>query len=244
MDIGEIVSDAVRYPSSDWKKVVILGVFFILNIIIIGILFWPGYLLRIIKSTLAGYDELPEFDEWGGMIIDSIKVIVVGIAYFIIPAIVVLIGVFASLSTVSLGTMTVSDPTAFLALLGSTVIIGVILAIIFGLLAYIAIVNMALYDELGAAFRFSEILERISMIGWGKYIIWYIVMIVIGIIGGIIAGIINIIPYIGFIIALLVVYPYLYMLFARSLALIFASSEEGKQPAEATEQPTEQPTEE
>jgi len=29
MDIGEIVNDAIRYPSSDWKKVIILGVLII-----------------------------------------------------------------------------------------------------------------------------------------------------------------------------------------------------------------------
>lgn len=235
MDIGEIISDAVRYPSSDWKKVIIYGIFFILSMLIIGILFVPGYFLRIIKSTLAGYDELPEFDEWGDMIIDSLKVIVVSIVYFIIPIIVVSIGAFASISTL-MGSTSVMDPTALVGL-GITAIIGLILAFIFGLFACVAIANMALYNEMGAAFKFSEILDRISMIGWGKYIAWYIVMIIIGIVGGFIAGIVIMIPlYIGYIIALLVIYPYLYMLFARSQALIFASSEEGQEPMET--QPT------
>jgi len=228
VDIGEIVSDAVRYPSSDWKKVIILGVFFILSIIIIGIFFVYGYFLRIIKSTLAGYDELPEFDEWGDMFVDGLKVFAVFIVYFIIPMIVIFVGVFTSISAINAGTIT--DPSAVFGLIGLTSIIGIILAIIFALFAYIAIANMALYNEIGAAFKFSEILERISMIGWGKYIIWFIVMLIVGLVGGLIAGLLNIIPFIGTIIALLVIYPYLLMIYSRSLALIFASSEENAEP--------------
>lgn len=226
MEIGEIVSDAVKYPSSDWKKVVILGIFFILTLIIIGIFFIAGYFLRIVKSTIAGYDELPEFDEWGTMFIDGLKVVVVGIVYMIIPLIVIFIGIFASLSTIgSVGTLT--NPAALLGF-GLTSLVGFILVLIFGLIAYMGIANMALYDEIGAAFRFSEIFDRISSIGWGKYILWYIVMIIIGIVGGFIAGIVNVIPLVGFVIALLIIYPYLQMIYARSLALIFMSSEEDK----------------
>ena len=158
MDISEIVSDAVRYPSSDWKKVIILGIFFILSIIIIGIFFVAGYFLRIIKSTLAGYDEIPEFDEFGDMFIDGLKVAVVGIVYMIIPIIVIFIGILGSLSTIT-ATGTLTNPMALLGL-GLISIIGLILALIFGLIAYIAIANMALYDEIGAAFNFSEILDK------------------------------------------------------------------------------------
>ena len=110
---------------------------------------------------------------------------------------------------------------------GETAIIGFILAIIFQLIGSIAVANMALNDsEFGAAFRFSEILELISMIGWGKYIIWYIVMIIIGIVFMVIASVLQIIPFIGMIIATLVVYPYLTMFSSRSLALLFGSSVE------------------
>ena len=49
MDIGDIISDAVRYPSSDWKKILIMGVFFILSFIIVGVFFLLGYFLRISK---------------------------------------------------------------------------------------------------------------------------------------------------------------------------------------------------
>jgi hypothetical protein len=235
MDVGEIISDAIRYPSSDWKKIIILGVILIIPIVdFIGL----GYILRIIKSTLAGYDDLPEFDDLSDLFIDGLKVLVVSIAYFIIPLIVISVGLVGSTALVS-GAIT--NPLALVGL-GVTSIIGGILFIIFELFWIIAIANMALYDELGAAFKFSEIVGRISNIGWGKYIIWYIVMIIIGIIFGIISGILQIIPVIGLIIAVILIYSYFSMFGGRSVALIFASSEEFQKtpapPQESVEEPT------
>ena len=87
-----------------------------------------------------------------------------------------------------------------------------------------AIANMALYDELGAAFRFGEILDKIKMIGWGNYIIWYIFIWIIAFIIGFITGELNIIPILGTIIAFLVINPYFLMLYARLLGLIYESS--------------------
>jgi hypothetical protein len=230
MEIGEIISDAVKYPSSNWKKVIILGVFFILSIVIVGIFFVLGYFLRILKSTIAGVDELPEFDDWGDMFVDGLKVLVVYIVYLLIPGIVIVAGVFTSIASLAAtNTSIYTAPASFFALIGVTGIIGYILALIFALFAYIAVANMAYYDEIEAAFRFSEILDKIKMIGWGKYIIWYIVMWVIALIVGLIAGILNIIPLIGTIIALLVIYPYFVMFYSRSLGLIFVSSDEGQE---------------
>jgi hypothetical protein len=235
MDVGEIISDAIRYPSSDWKKIIILGVILIIPIVdFIGL----GYILRIIKSTLAGYDDLPEFDDLSDLFIDGLKVLVVSIAYFIIPLIVISVGLVGSTALVS-GAIT--NPLALVGL-GVTSIIGGILFIIFELFWIIAIANMALYDELGAAFKFSEIVGRISNIGWGKYIIWYIVMIIIGIIFGIISGILQIIPVIGLIITVILIYSYFSMFGGRSVALIFASSEEFQKTPAPSQESVEEPS--
>ena len=227
MDIGYIANDSIKYPSSDWKKMIILGIIMIIPIV--NFIGW-GYLLRIVKATFAGIDEQPDFDEIGELFIDGLKILVVNIAYMIIPFIVIFAGIYGSI--LAYGNLFTNPYTAF-GLIGGIALIGILLLIIFGIFEIIAIANMALYDgELGAAFRFSEILERISMIGWVNYIIWLIVMFVIGVVGGIIASILGIIPYIGMIIAFLTVYPYLYMIYARSLALLFASSEEGQETTE------------
>lgn len=231
MGIGEIILDAVKFPSSNWMKVLILGVFFILSFIIIGIFFVLGYFLRIIKSTIVGMDELPEFDDLGDMFIDGVKVLAVIIIYMLILVIVVGVSAYLSmfLDATSAGIYTV--PTSFFAL-GVTGFIGLILALIFGLFAYIAVVNMALHDEIEAAFRFREILDKIKMIGWGKYIIWYIIMLIIVLVVALIGGILSsLFTFIG-LIAYLVIYPYFVILFARSLGLIFVSSEQYQEPIE------------
>jgi hypothetical protein len=228
MDIGEIISDSISYPSQDWKKVIILGILTIISILVIPVFLVMGYFFRILKSSIAGFDELPDFDEWGEMFIDGLKIFVVQFVYLLIPLIVIFIGAWASIASISVteaGNLT--NPTLVFGLIGGTAIIGIILAILFELIGSIAVANMALNDsEFGAAFRFSEILEKISMIGWGKYIVWYIVMIIVTFIGGIIASVLQVIPFIGMIIALLVVYPYLTMFSARSLALLFGSAVE------------------
>ncbi len=221
MEIGEIISDAIKYPSAAWSKVLILGIILIIPIVnFIGL----GYLFRIIKATFAGIDELPDFDDVGELLIDGLKIFVVSIVYAI-PVVIIAAIVGAVLSfnpATTTGTFTGFDMFAF----ALSYSVYIIIAIIIGLVEIMAIANMALYEgELGAAFKFSEILDRIAMIEWGKYLGWYIVMVLLGLVAGVIAGL-TLIIIVGFILVPLIIYPYFSMFGARSLALLFASSEE------------------
>ncbi|MBC7101391.1 DUF4013 domain-containing protein [Methanothermobacter tenebrarum] len=231
MDIGEIISDAIKYPASDWKKLIILGVFYLLGFLIIPTFFAIGYVFRALKATIAGFDELPEFDEWGGMFVDGLKVFVVGLVYMIIPLIIIGVGVFTSLEKLlsspgaftPYGNVIVTDLTLLQAGLG-IIIIGIIVAIIFGLLLTIAIAHMAYNDsEFGAAFRFREILDVISEIGWGKYILWYLAVIIVScvilFIGSLILGSI---PVLGQILVQLLVTPYVTLFLYRAIGLRYA----------------------
>ncbi len=255
MDVGAIVSDAIKYPISDWKKIVMLGIIIVISsisslaviagttngtvIMVLGIigflvgLLILGYILRIIKSSLTGVSEIPDFDSWPDMFIDGIKVLIVGIVYAI-PAILITIisaaiALASSLST--LGSAGLSDPSAVIGLLMGAGIGGMIaflyILIILPILA-IAIANMAYNDSIGAAFRFSEILNKIGSIGWGNLIIWYILMIVLYIVMVVIAGIISIIfgiisPVVGSVVLSLFILPYIYMFVARSVGLEYSS---------------------
>ena len=52
MEIGEIISDSVKYPTSDWTKIIILAVILLIPIVnFIGL----GYILRIIKGYFSRY---------------------------------------------------------------------------------------------------------------------------------------------------------------------------------------------
>ena len=84
MNINENIRDSLQYPIKDWIKMIILGIILIIPIVnFIGL----GYFLRIIKSTLAGLDELPDFERIGELFIDGIKIIIVCIIYAIVPLI-------------------------------------------------------------------------------------------------------------------------------------------------------------
>jgi len=221
MNVSDILYDSIRYPSSEWGKILILGVIFIACILIVPIFLVYGYLFRIIKATLAGLNELPEFDEIGDMFVDGLKIFVVSIVYaipvWIISAIIgLIIGPGMNITT-SIGL----NPIMFWGLIAAN-IIAIIIALIIGLIEIVAIVNMAYYDgELEAAFRFSEILEHISRIGWGKYVVTYIIITIIAFIGFLI-GILTLFILIGIIILPLIIAPYIVMFATRAIALLFA----------------------
>jgi hypothetical protein len=112
MDIGEIIKDSVRYPFSDWKKILILGIIIVISginsffklgmtnnalivlsiviVLITGFLV-NGYTFRIIKSSLDGTDKLPEFNKWIVMLTDGFKVFIIFMTYLTIPIIVIFI---------------------------------------------------------------------------------------------------------------------------------------------------------
>jgi hypothetical protein len=216
MDIGKNITDSLRYPIQDWVKIIVLAVISIIPIVdfISG-----GYYLRVIKSTLAGLDELPEFDELGELFIDGIKLLIVGIIYLIVPLIFFAIGaIFLAGGSIFTGGIS-----------AIFFIIGIIIAILISIIGLMGIVNMAYYDsDIGAALRFSEIIERIETIGWGNYITYiivlWIVLFVLGAIIGLISSILAVIL-IGFVLYF-IGSAYLLMFQARSVALIFAESEQ------------------
>ena len=105
MDFEEIITDSqkmilssVNYSSENWMKIIALG--FISLIALIGISniflsfflivgFIPaGYLIRILKTSFEGSDELPIFNEWMKMFLDGFKVVIV-IMIYAIPVIII-----------------------------------------------------------------------------------------------------------------------------------------------------------
>ncbi len=230
MNISDIISDSIKYPSSDWSKVLILGVIFIASILVVPILLVYGYLFRVIKATLAGLDELPEFDEIGEMFVDGLKIFVVGIVYAIPVAIISWI--VGLITGTGMGTTTAGLGPAMIGAFMASNMILIIVAIIIGLVEVVAIVNMAYYNgDLGAAFRFSEILDRIAQIGWGKYIVTYIVIAILSFIGFLI-GVLTMFVLIGFILLPLVIAPYITMFGSRAISILFAEETAEDLPSE------------
>ena len=112
MDLTVIIKDSLRYPISDWKKILILGIIIVISevlflfkslgvvnkdlipfLVVVGFLIGllvNGYLFRIVRSSLDGQKELPKFNKWISMFYDGFKVFTTFIAYLIVLPVVIL----------------------------------------------------------------------------------------------------------------------------------------------------------
>lgn len=241
MNISDILKDSFKFPVSNWKRFLILGIiilasslfsvsnlyfgyspYMILMILpsYILIFFYRGYLLRVIKVSASGDNELPGFYEWIQIFIDGLKVFLVSILYYIIPVIVLMAGFFLTfdLSSGKFGFGNL-NPTAMIVLS-----IGSLLYILFTFFYDIGLANMAYQGKLEAALSFSEIKEIIRKIGWKKYLALFIVLLLIMIVSTVISYLAGSISLIGVIIVGILVSPYLTLISNRAIGLIYKES--------------------
>lgn len=228
MDAAEITSNALKYPLTDFKKVLILGVLTILSSLIIPVFLVLGYGFKIIKSTMEdSSSELPDFNDWTSMFVDGLKVFAVLFVYSLIPGILILLGTWAAflpMLTVPGAGSLLNSPSS-LDMVGSAAFAGIILWIVINFILPVALANMVHYNKLSAAFKFGDIVGKIREIGGVDYLIWYvIILIVIGVVYFLSSFLIF--PLIiGVIIVPLIISPYLSIFFARSIALVYIYEE-------------------
>jgi len=222
MVIGKVIDGSYFYAKDGllgkWDKWVLL----IISCIIFPL--FMGYTMRIFR----GANPAPELNDWGGMFIDGIKLLVVGVIYAI-PVLfldVVLLGsaTIARLSSVrtSAGASYI-DPGAIMGLLLAILfgaMIVVIVAIIIGLITATATVRFARTSSFSEAFNFGAIFAHIGKIGWMTYIIALIMMCIII---GIVKVVCLVVPYIG-IGLLIILSPFLGLFSARYLTLLYESA--------------------
>ena len=111
MNINEIIKDALKYPLTDWKKILILGIIIVISgiygllsslgitnyiLVVISVFIGAisgflinGYLFKILKTSLDGDNILPEFNVWKNILIDGIKVFITFLVYIILPPLIV-----------------------------------------------------------------------------------------------------------------------------------------------------------
>jgi hypothetical protein len=179
MNIKKIATDSLRFPFSDWKKLLILVILvsitgfmgrqFILIVIPINIIV-NGYLIRIIESTLEDSDEFPAFSDLKKLIIDGIKFIIVSTIYGI-PLFVA--------SVITWGFLTLDPNSMNYVSFVISLIIGFIVNIIF----LMGLTNMVHEKTIFGAFQFRKIINLINDVGWKRYMIYllFFTMIVEGV---------------------------------------------------------------
>lgn len=261
MEVTKIFEDALKYPTKDFNKLLILGVLAIvalipmvlvyvtiflsggfniqsLSVVVIALgiltalflilleIIYGGYGLSITRKTIALEEEIPDFD-WIKNIIDGLKVLILGIIYSIIPAIVAgITGFFVIGPNIVMGSFQPS-PEMFTSLISSFLVVGIvwiILAIIFQLFYLVSVARLAETDSLVDALNIINIFDKIGEIGWGNYIIWVILAGIILFVISAIMSVISIIPIVGSVIVLLLGTPYILMFSSRALGLIYNES--------------------
>jgi len=222
MNIGDIFSDSLGYPSKNLKRVVVLGISLLFSILIIPLFIVLGYALRVMRKSIEGETEPPAFDELGTMIVDGLKYLVVMIGYFLIPMILMVMGIIPVVASIAESGDVMSSGELIASSAGvGLFLLGILLAIVISVIANMGIANMAHAGKLGAAFRFGEILQIIGSIGWGKYIGWYIVLFVIVMLFSVVGMLVQFIPILGFLAYILVIAPYATIFQYRAIGLIY-----------------------
>ena len=205
MGVGNIIGDALAYPFSNIKALVlyvVLGIiaaiiggasilaiaaaftskglagFAFSGLSIVGVIVFllvifliEGYALDIIKFGIERRDDSPGIDI-GRQIANALKLIVVTIVYYIVPAIIVLVlGLF------------LKD--------WILLIISIILFVLFALANFMAKCRLAKTDSLGDALAIGEAIGDISRVGLGKIIATVLVIIIILVIIAFVIGLIT-----------------------------------------------------
>lgn len=241
--IGGGIVLAVLSIDNEMILAVVGFILFIIGIILSFII--AGYQLGILKSGIDQVDEAPSFD-WKNDLINGIKVLVVNIVYFIIPAIIVAIialivdvpgnianvaqeAVFtpanatAMANSTGIATQAISDAamTGLLTSLAITGIIALIVFIIFAFLATMGESRLANTGSLGEALNIPEAYRDLTRIGVGKVIaVILLTVIVVAVIEAILGYIYGQIPQLS--ILSVIVTPYFAFFTQRATGLLYS----------------------
>ncbi|MEM3921398.1 MAG: DUF4013 domain-containing protein [Nitrososphaerota archaeon] len=225
--LEENLRDSYEYAVKLFKNVGGLAALIILNIIPIVNFIVMGYFAKVIKESPRSTDP-PRLEKYGELWIDGAKIFVVTIIYMIVPIILVAIG---ASSMIVAG---IFMPMIGLGIMGGVLIVaGIILAFLIMIIAIMAIAHMVKMGKLGSAFDFNSILSKIKLVGWGSYVLWIIILFAISLI----LGGISFIPYIGWIITL-IISPVFMVFIGRSISNIYESTVVAPSPQLETTQPS------
>lgn len=221
-----MLNDSINYAiDAVWKKWARWILLIVSSIIFPLIL---GYVMEIYR----GKKPAPELQHWGKLFIDGLKWIVAWIIYMLpVIAVILIFGGWAFITAMEQSAAIggpenlLLNPDLLMPIIGGFMIglvIAIVLAIVISVIAIIGIIRMARQDRFGEAFNFGEILATIRQIGWGSYILALIVLAVVMMIFGIILALIMAIPYIGWLIYL-VLLPPLVIFEGRYLTQVYES---------------------
>ena len=241
MEVGKIISNSLKYPFRNIKKLPILFVLFILAAIIpLGILFdnryvtifgvisfflfiliVPGYLFSIVNIGVNESAVMPSLN-FKKNIYDTLRLIVLRIAYMIVPALVFFI-VLSTLGMLSIDMISNLRVLTFVLTAGLIFFIVLITYIIFEVLLFFAKARLAYLNSLTEALKIHKVVGDIKSIGIGNIILWLIFMAILLVVASYLSSLVMLIPYVGFLIYMVIVIPTLESIGNYSLGLLYSN---------------------
>lgn len=232
MNLNGMIINSLRYSSSNWVKLITLGLVIFLadmsNESTLGVvgelkyvviifatllgIYQLGFLFRIIEETTHGSDVLPRFDNIWNTFLHGIKETLVTLIYFIIPFIMILMGVAI------IDDLTGSKPQEISMVL---IILGILMMSITYLVYQATELNMAdHHGTIKSAFDLKRIVRKVRAIGLKNLCFIYLLTVVFAAIVEITISDTKTIPYVGDYISSFIVAPFLLIFIARTLGLI------------------------
>jgi hypothetical protein len=152
-----MIEDGFSYPMrGDWVgRIIIGGVLAIFSILVLPAFILFGYLVAVIRETIAGKDEPPEFAHWGELLKDGFIAIVISFIYSIVPVVVI-----GGIGAVLLGGGSAVGGDGGGLLAGFGVLSILLLIPIFFLIYYIVPAAISAYADqnaIGAAFSLERL---------------------------------------------------------------------------------------
>lgn len=237
MNLKEIIKDALRYSTSDLKKIILLGVVLFLadiadqlsgagemaqelevllfGVVILIAIFEAGYVFKIVEETVNGSKKLPKLNNLRLLFSHGIKEITILIIYLSIPLFLLSLYFFNFLVSMDLNDIPEEKAIIFFGFV-------FLAAIIYALFPAVILHRAHNNGNFRSSFEFRKIYHKIRRVGFKRLIVVYLgIFIIASIVEIAFADTLSgIIPIIGEVIPDLLIAPFLLIFIARVLGLI------------------------
>lgn len=252
MKLVHIIKDSSRYAAAAWHNVILLGILLFLAdylfdvdtglidgvvdlvLVLVAIFLFlleTGYAFRILEETVHGSVKPPQFNRFSSLLFHGVNESIVTILYFLIPFILLFIGLDLLSSYLELALESVND---FLGLgidqFTSMIFFGVVFIMVLALPIIFqgVLLNMAHNNgTIRSAFNFQQIMSKLKKIGFKRlFFIYIITAALLIVLKNILFDTLHQLPIVGDVILTLIIAPYLLIFTTRMLGLIDVPSNE------------------
>jgi hypothetical protein len=193
-----MITESIEYlrNSEDWVRTVLIGgVLGLLSFLLVPAFAVTGYLMRVLRATMAGEETPPVFEEWGDIVVDGLKATVIGVVYSFVPGVIGAVVVAFGVAGAIAGGDSAAGALGGLVAIGG-LLVAAVLSVVAAYLLPAALANYAETGRLGAGFALGDLRPV-----WlsGTYATGWLYALAVLLAGGLVAGALNVVPFVGFV---------------------------------------------